>query len=98
MLIIDEIHRVASDLFRLVFDCVVYRLVLGLTATFDRLDGKQTIIAKYCPIVDKVSLYECQANGWISEYKEYQVLLDVDNMEEYNDYNREWIEHYEFFG
>ena len=98
LLVLDEVHRFASDLFKQIFECVNYKLVLGLTATFDRLDGKQSIIAKYCPIIDKVTLLECQANGWISQYKEYQVLIDVDDIEEYNRYNKEWIEHYEFFG
>ena len=98
LLCIDEIHRVASDLFHQVFERVNYKLILGLTATFNRLDGKQVLISKYCPIIDKVSLLECQINGWISEYKEYQVLLDVEDIDEYKKYNREWIEHFEFFG
>lgn len=97
ILVIDEIHRVASDLFKLVFKCVKYKLVLGLTATFDRLDGKQTIISKYCPIVDEVYLIEAQVNGWISTYKEYQVLIEVDDIEVYKKLNKEWLEHFEFF-
>ena len=97
MLIIDEIHRTGADLLREVFNCVKYKLILGLTATFDRLDGKEVIIKKFCPIVDEIFLIEAQANGWISEYKEYQVLLDVDNIEEYRNLNREWTEHFEFF-
>ena len=97
MLVIDEIHRVASDLFKLVFEKVSYKLILGLTATFDRLDGKQTIISKYCPIVDTVSILECQVNGWVSEYKEYIVLIDVDNIGEFKELNKEFIRYFEFF-
>ena len=97
MLIIDEIHRTGADLLREVFNCVKYKLILGLTATFDRLDGKEIIVKKYCPIVDEIYLLEAQANGWISEYKEYQVLLEVDDIEEYKSLNKEWIEHFEFF-
>lgn len=97
MLIIDEIHRTGADLLREVFNCVKYKLILGLTATFDRLDGKEIIVKKFCPIVDEIYLLEAQANGWISEYKEYQVLLEVDNIEEYKVLNKEWIEHFEFF-
>ena len=31
---------------------------------------------------------EALKNGWISEYKEYQVLIDVDDIDTYNDYIR----------
>ena len=52
---------------------------------------------KYCPIVDTVSVMECLANGWISEYKEYQVLIDVDDIEYYKELNKEFIRYFEFF-
>ena len=96
-LVIDEVHRVNSDDFSRIFKCVKYKLILGLTATFERLDGKHIIMQKYCPIVDNISFMECLANGWVSDYKEYVVLLDVDNIEEYKALNREWTEHFEFF-
>lgn len=96
-LILDEEHRYSSDDFRTVFDKVKYRIILGLTATFERLDGKHIIMSKYCPIVDSISIFECQANGWVSEYKEYLVLIDVDNINEYKELNKEWVQHYEFF-
>ena len=96
MMVIDEIHRTGADLLREVFNCVKYKLILGLTATFDRLDGKEAIVRKYCPIVDEVFLLEAQANGWISEYKEYKVLISVDDIDEYKKLNREWVEHFEF--
>lgn len=79
------------------FGCVKYKLILGLTATFDRLDGKEVIIKQYCPVVDEVTLLECQVNNWISIYKEYQVLIDVDNIEQYKELNRRWLESFEFF-
>lgn len=96
-LCIDEIHRLGADTFQNIFDCVSYKLILGLTATFNRLDGKHIIISKYCPVVDEVTLLEAQVNNWISEYKEYQVLIDVDDIDIYKKYNKEWIEHFEFF-
>ena len=96
-LILDEEHRYNSDDFSKIFNCVKYRLILGLTATFERLDGKHVIMNKYCPIVDTVSVMECLANGWISEYKEYQVLIDVDDIEYYKELNKEFIRYFEFF-
>ena len=96
-LILDEEHRYNSDDFSKIFDKVHYKLILGLTATFERLDGKHVIMQKYCPIIDKVSILECQVNGWVSQYKEYLVLIDVDDIEEYKSLNREWQQHFEFF-
>ena len=96
-LILDEIHRFASDLFQQVFNRVNYSLILGLTATIERLDGKEIIIKQYCPVCDEITLEECMINGWISDYKEYQVLIEVDNIQEYKDLNRQFNEHFGFF-
>jgi len=96
-LVIDEVHRVNSDDFSKIFSKVKYKLILGLTATFERLDGKHVIMQKYCPIVDQISFAEALANGWVADYKEYVVLIDVDDIETYKNYNKEWTEHYEFF-
>lgn len=96
-LVLDEIHRYSSELFREVFNCVNYKVVLGLTATFERLDGKQKIAEQYCPVVEEITKYECLANGWISSYKEYQVLLDVDDIQVYKDLNKEFTRYFEFF-
>ena len=98
MLVLDEIHVSAANLMSQVFVKVKYKLILGLTATFERLDGKHVLIEKYCPIIDKVSTLEAIANGWISTFKEYQVLIDVDNIDEYKKLNKEWTQHFEFFG
>lgn len=97
ILIIDEAHRYASETFKEIFNKVEYKYILGLTATFERLDGKHEIIAKYCPVIDKVTTEEALLNGWLSNYKEYQVLIDVDDIDEYKEYNREFTEHFEFF-
>ncbi len=96
-LVIDEIHRCGADDFSQIFKKVEYKLILGLTATFERLDGKHTIINKYCPIVDKISFLEALSNGWVSNYKEYEILIDVDDIEEYKKLNKEWTQHFEFF-
>lgn len=97
MLVIDEAHRVGADEFSKVFKLVKYKLVLGLTATIERLDGKHTIIQKYCPVVDNIPMIECLINGWISKYKEYQVLIDIDDINEYKIMNKEFIRYFEFF-
>ena len=97
LLILDEIHRDAAEEFSKVFNQVKYRIILGLTATIERLDGKHFLIEKYCPVVDEISTMECLVNGWISQYKEYQVLIDVDNIDYYKSLHTEWLKHFEFF-
>lgn len=97
IIIIDEIHRVAADTLKHVFETVHYRYILGLTATFERLDGKHELLKKYCPVIDTITLMEAQFQGWISDYKEYQVILDVSNISEYKEMDREFTKHFEFF-
>ena len=96
ILVIDEIHHLGSTLFSTVFEKVKYRKILGLTATMERLDGKEIYITKYCPVVDEVTITECATNGWISSYSKYKVFIDVD-LEAYNAMNREYMDHFSFF-
>lgn len=98
VLVIDEIHRCGAEEFSKIFQRVSFKHILGLTATFERLDGKEVLIAKYCPVIDTITLEDALLNGWVSPYKEYEVLLDVDNIDEWNEMNREFTEHYEYFG
>ena len=97
LLILYECYRFNSNDFSQIFNKVKYKYILGLTATFERLDGKHYIMNKYCPIVDRVTFLEAVANGWVADYREYIVLIDVDDIETYKNYNKEWIEHFEFF-
>lgn len=90
LLVIDECHLVASELFSRIFDCVQYDMVLCLTATLERLDGKEIIIKQNAPVCDQITIEQATANGWLSPYKEYVVLLDVD-MSDYNKWNQEFI-------
>lgn len=98
LMIIDEIQRVSADTFKEVFNTVQYKYVLGLTATFERLDGKHKVVEKYCPICDNVPINECLINEWISPYKIYQVLIDVPDIETYKQYNKQFQSDFEFFG
>lgn len=63
LLVIDEAHLVVSDQFRQIFECVDYDMVLCLTATLERLDGKETLIKALAPVCDQVTVEESTANG-----------------------------------
>lgn len=94
---VSELHTSAANTLISVFESVKYKLILGLTATFERLDERHKLLEKYCPIIDTVTLQEAQLNGWVSQYNEYLVLIDVDDIDVYKQYNKEFTEHFEFF-
>lgn len=96
-LILDEAHKYNSDWFSQIFINCSPNLILGLTATYERLDGKEKeVMDKYCPVCDTITVEEATKNGWLSPYKEYKVLLDVD-LTEYNKANVEFLQHFAFF-
>lgn len=89
-LIVDEIHGTAADQWIEVFKTISYTFVMGLTGTINRLDGKETLLFKYAPICIEVPLSECIANGWVSDYVEYKVMIDVD-LSEYRHYTERFM-------
>lgn len=97
-LIIDEIHRAVAVQLSQVFQCVKYKIILGLTATVERLDGREVLLTQYCPVIDTITLVEAQINGWVSHFKEYMVLLDVPDLEKYKKLNKDFQSHFDFFG
>ncbi len=82
-LIIDEIHKFSADKFKLIFEVVEYTHILGLTATWKRLDGKEILLEEYCPIIDIVTREEARRNGWVADYMMYCLGL------EFNDKDKE---------
>lgn len=97
LLIIDEAHLSAAELLSNIFNVVKYKLILCLTATLERLDGRHEIITRVAPICDSVDMQECLQNGWVSPFKEYVVLLDVDDISKYKEMNKTFNENFAFF-
>ena len=95
-LVLDEVHKYASNMFSQVFTKVKYKIILGLTATMSRLDGKEKLIETYCPVIDTVTVGEATSKGWLSPYREYKVFINTD-LTEYNQVNKEFYEHFSFF-
>lgn len=58
-----EIHGTPSEHFVKIFEVIKYKLLLGLTGTLERLDGKEAIIKKYAPVCDRVTIDEAEKNG-----------------------------------
>lgn len=97
LLVLDEIHLMAADMFSKVFDCVSYKNILGLTATFERLDGKETLLSKYAPVCDTIPIDIAEENGWVAPHREYLVLLEVD-LKQYEEYTRTFNQCFAQFG
>lgn len=95
LLVLDEIHRYASDKFKDVFQLVIYKYILGLTATLARMDQKHWFIANFCPVVDTITPEEARKNQWTSEYREYAlgITLDTAAQQDYDKVN-ERFNHY----
>lgn len=97
LLVVDEVHLIPTTNYSKIFDCVSYKLILCLTGTLERLDGKEILIKKHAPVCDEITMKEALDNGWVSPVKEYLVLLDVD-LSEYNEWNRKFNGYFSFFG
>lgn len=97
LLVIDEIHKIGAPTLLNIFKNVHYNIILGLTATFERLDGKDEIIRKKCPIVDTITIEEAIVNGWLADYREYEVLIEPEDIDEYKKINKEFYEHFSYF-
>lgn len=97
LLVIDEIHKVGAPTLLNIFKNVQYTIILGLTATFERLDGKDEIISKKCPIVDTISVEEAIENKWLADYREYEVLIEPEDINVYREVNKEFYEHFSYF-
>lgn len=95
-LLIDEIHILGAAEFFQAFQKIDYKIIMGLTATIERLDGKEELIKRFTPICEEISLKECIENKWLAPFREYKVLLDVD-LTEYKKMTEEFIGHFSFF-
>lgn len=98
MLILDECHRYSSDTFKDIVERSNYKIILGLSATYERLDGRhKDIMDKYCPVCDEITIDECLKNKWISPVKQYLVMLSVDDIGDYHQLNADFLNHFAFF-
>lgn len=77
LLIWDEIHQAVADTFIRSFECIDYKYVLGLTATIKRRDNKDLFLQKVAPVVERLSMAEARAKGFVANFTEYHVGIDL---------------------
>lgn len=87
LLILDEAHFIPAKEFRKCLDTIQYKYVLCLTATIHRADKEERLLLDKFPICDEVTLKECLANKWISEYIIYNIPVPF-SFDEYTAYKK----------
>lgn len=99
-LILDEIHNYGSAVFSKIFKLVTYNWILGLTATIDRKDGRDYLIRDYAPVIDRVTLTEALKEGYVSDFKTYNVPLVMTDeyLEQYRKLNDDFNYYFSKFG
>lgn len=99
LVIIDECHRINAITFRKVLENKSYSLILGLTATYERLDNLQKVVLdKYCPPCDTITHEEAARYSWVSPINTYLVLIDVSDISLYRQYHQKFIGFFSTFG
>ena len=96
LLVIDEIHSIANERGLEIFSAVSYRYIVGLTATLERLDGNHKLLTPYLQVCDTITLQDALENNWVSNYRNYKVLVKVD-LTQYNEYNQKFQHFFAYF-
>ncbi len=81
LLILDEYHRYLSEQFITVVDKVRYKYRLDLSATGERLDGREELFRCYVPIIATVTMDEARREGYVADFTEYNLGLDLTRAE-----------------
>jgi superfamily II DNA or RNA helicase len=99
-LILDEIHNYGSTVFSKIFEVVTFDWILGLTATLQRKDGRDFMIRDIAPVVDSVTLTEALKEGYVSDFKTYNVPLIMSDKyrSEYRKMNDDFNYYFSKFG
>lgn len=94
-LVIDEVHEIVTKS-RVNILKIGYKLIMCLTATLSRLDGRDSIITRYAPVCDEVTIEEGIKNKWTSRAKIFKVLIDID-LNEYNELTKKFKNLFSWF-
>lgn len=99
-LVLDEIHNYGSTVFSKIFEVVTFDWILGLTATLQRKDGRDFMIRDIAPVVDSVTLTEALKEGYVSDFKTYNVPLIMSDkyQSEYRKMNDDFNYYFSKFG
>ena len=78
MWILDEIHGyTGGEVWSTIFQKIKYDRLLGLTAKERNKEEDKALLEEYAPIVARVPMKECLANGWVSPFTVYNLGLEL---------------------
>lgn len=102
LLILDEIHEYYSEE-RLRFldkTMIQYKYILGLSATWRDKDNRHLYLELICPIIDTIDEEEALREGYISEFIEFNVPVNLTDEEKlrYDKYTKVILENINKFG
>ena len=77
LLIIDEIHTSLSPIYSKVFENVLYKQILGLTATIPEKGVATKILDKYCPVIFTYSVNDAAENQIVADCQMYNLEVTL---------------------
>jgi DNA or RNA helicases of superfamily II len=78
LIIVDEFHHAAAKSYRAVIEYFKPKFLLGLTATPDRMDGKDIYALCDGNVAYQIHFIEAISKGWLSPFHYYGVYDDTD--------------------
>jgi superfamily II DNA or RNA helicase len=78
LIIVDEFHHAAAKSYRAVIDYFKPKFLLGLTATPDRMDGKDVYALCDGNVAYRIHFIEAISKGWLSPFRYFGVYDDTD--------------------
>jgi len=99
LLILDEVHLYASKERIKVFN-ITYKWVLGLTGTYNRTDGKEVLLDRYCPVCCTLDYYKGIELDYIADVKIYNVAVPLSARDKIaiTNYSKQFIHAMKYFG
>ncbi|MGN7454876.1 DEAD/DEAH box helicase family protein [Paenibacillus pasadenensis] len=78
LIVVDEFHHAASKSYRALLDYFQPAFLLGITATPERLDGKDVYALCDGNVAYQIHFIEAIQKGWLSPFRYYGVYDDTD--------------------
>ncbi|WJH36919.1 DEAD/DEAH box helicase family protein [Paenibacillus sp. CC-CFT747] len=78
LIVVDEFHHAAAASYQSVIDYFKPKFLLGITATPDRMDGKDVYAICGGNVAYRIHFIEAIRRGWLSPFRYYGVYDDTD--------------------
>lgn len=78
LIVVDEFHHAAANSYQSVIQYFEPKFLLGITATPDRMDGKDVYALCYGNVAYQIHFIEAIRRGWLSPFQYYGVYDDTD--------------------